>query len=159
MRRTIWLVGGVGCLAAVLTGAIQWQICVPCLALGLGAGAGYLACRAARPVDQNSATRLGATSGALAGGLTLLGNVVGGLIGAALLGPQGAQANMAGIARSLGITVPATPISPVTYYATALGSSACCGVGVIFVMAGLGALAGLVWFRQTRGADISKRAP
>ena len=155
MRRATGLVGLVGFLAAVITAAIQWQICVPCLALGLGAGAGYLACRAARPADQNSATRLGATSGALAGALTLLGNVVGGLIAAATLGPQGAEARLVDLARSLGLTVPATPISPVIYYASALGSSACCGVGVIFVMAVLGGLAGTVWFRQTRG-DVPK---
>jgi hypothetical protein len=150
MRRATWLAGGVGFLAAVITGAIQWQICVPCLALVLGAGAGYFTCRVVRPVDQHSATRLGATSGALAGVLTLIGNIVGGLIGAAMLGPQGAEANMESIARSLGIAVPTTPISPVTYYASALGGSACCGIGVILVMALLGALAGLVWFRQTR---------
>jgi hypothetical protein len=158
MRRATLIIGLVGFLAALVSGAVNWQICVPCVALVLGAAAGYFACRVVRPVDQSSATRLGATSGALAGVFTLIGNVVGGLLGAAILGPQGAEAYMESIARSLGITVPQAPISPVTYYASALGTSACCGAVAIFIMALLGALAGMVWFRQTRGDVPRARA-
>lgn len=151
MRRAIWIAGLVGFLAALLSGAVNSQICVPCVGLVLGAGVGYFACRLERPASQNAATRLGATAGALSGVGTLLGNVVGGLLGAYILGPQGAQSNMESIARGLGITVPPTTISPVTYYASVFGTSACCGVAVVFIMALLGALAALVWFRQTRG--------
>src|SRR5260221_11688539 len=92
MRRATLIIGLVGFLAALVSGAVNWQICVPCVALVLGAAAGYFACRVVRPVDQSSATRLGATPGALAGVFTLIGNVVGGLLGAAILGPQGAEA-------------------------------------------------------------------
>jgi hypothetical protein len=151
MRRASFIAGLVGFLAAVISGAFNSQICVPCIALVLGAVVGYFACRMERPADQNSATRLGATSGALAGAGTLLGNVVGGLLGAAFLGPEGAQSTMESIARSLGVTLPQAPISPVTYYATALGTSACCGVAEVFMMAVLGALGAFIWFRQTRG--------
>ena len=158
MRRAITFAGVVGFLAAVLAGAINWQICVPCIALVLGAGAGYFACRWEPPADQPSATRQGGTAGGVAGAATLLGNLVGGLMGAAILGPQGAEQSMESIARSLGVTVPQAPISPVTYYATALGTSACCGVVEIFIMALLGALAGMVWFRQTRGDVPRARA-
>ena len=55
------------------------------------------------------------------------------------------------IARSLGVTVPSGTMSPVTYYASALGTSAGCGVVEIFIMALLGGLAAMIWFRQTRG--------
>jgi len=158
MRRTTVVVGLIGFLAAVISGAINWQICVPCVALVLGAGAGYFACRIEAPADQNRATRLGATAGGLAGVATLLGNVVGGFIGASILGPQGAQYTMESLAKSLGVTVPPAPISPVTYYTSALGTSACCGIVEIFIMALLGALAGMVWFRQTRGDVPRARA-
>jgi len=158
VRKATVVVGLIGFLGALISGAINWQICVPCLALVLGAGAGYFACRIEGPADQGSATRLGATAGGLAGVATLLGNVVGGFIGAALLGPQAAQATMDTLAKSLGVTVPPTPISPVTYYASALGTSACCGIVEIFIMALLGALAGMVWFRQTRGDVPRPRA-
>jgi hypothetical protein len=157
MRRTILIAGLVGFLAAVVSGALNSQICVPCIALLLGAGVGYFACRVERPIDQGSATRLGATAGALSGVGALFGNVLGGLIGAAILGPQGAASTLDSIARSLGVTIPQAPLSPVTYYASALGTSACCGVVEVFIMALLGALAGMVWFRQTRG-DVP-RAP
>ncbi len=158
MRRATLIAGLVGFLGALISGAVNWQICVPCLALVLGAGAGYFACRVERPADQPGATRLGATSGALAGVVTLIGNVAGGLLGAAILGPQGAEQYTESIARGLGVTLPQAPISPVTYYASALGTSACCGVVSIFIMALLGALAGMVWFRQTRGDAPRARA-
>ncbi len=157
MRRAALIAGLVGFVAAVISGAFNSQICVPCVAVVLGAAVGYFACRMERPADQNGATRLGATAGALAGAGTLIGNVVGGLLGAVSLGPQGAESMMESIARSLGVTVPQAPISPVTYYTSALGSSACCGVVEIFIMALLGALAGMVWFRQTRG-DVPQPA-
>jgi uncharacterized membrane protein YfcA len=158
MRRASLIAGLLGFVGAVISGALNSQICIPCIALVLGAAAGYFACRAGRPADQNTATRLGATSGALAGVGTLLGSVVGGFLGAYLLGPAGAQSSLDSIARSLGVTVPSGPVSPVTYYGTALGVSACCGVGEVFIMAVLGALAALVWFRQTRGDVPALRA-
>jgi hypothetical protein len=157
MRRATLVAGLIGFVAAVIIGAINWQICVPCVALFLGAGAGYFACRSEAPADQSRATRLGATAGGVAGIATLVGNLVGGLVGATLLGPQGAQSQMEALARSLGITVAPSAVSPLTYYGAALGTSACCGVVEIFIMALLGALAGMVWFRQTRG-DVP-RAP
>ena len=157
MRRSTWIAGLVGFVAALLGGAVGWQICLPCLGLVLGAGAGYLACRVQAPADQPSATRVGAMAGGLAGAVTLLGSVIGGLGGAAILGPAGAQAEMQTIAKSLGVAVPLTPLSPITYYGAALASSACCGAAVVFIMALLGALAGMVWFRQTRG-DVPRPA-
>ncbi len=151
MRTAALIAGLVGFVGAVISGALNSLICVPCIALVLGAVAGYFACRTERPADQNGATRLGATAGGLAGLGTLIGSVVGGFTGAALLGPQGAESMTESIARSLGVTLPQASVSPVTYYASALGSSACCGVVEIFIMALLGALAGMVWFRQSRG--------
>ena len=151
MRRATWIAALLGFVAALIGGAIGWQICLPCLGLVLGAGAGYFACRVQAPADQASATRVGARAGGLAGVITLLGTAMGGLLGASILGPEGAQVEMRSIARSLGVTMPQTPISQVTYYGFALAGSVCCGVGVVFIMALLGALAGMVWFRQTRG--------
>lgn len=151
MRRAALIAGLVGFVGAAISGALNSQICVPCIALLLGAVVGYFACRIERPADQRTATRLGAMSGALAGAGTLLGSIVGGFIGAYSLGPQGAENMTESIARALGVALPQTPVSPVTYYISALGTSACCGVAEVFIMALLGALAAMVWFRQTRG--------
>ena len=151
MRRATWIAALLGFVAALIGGAIGWQVCLPCIGLVLGAAAGYFACQVQAPADQASATRVGALAGGAAGLITLLGSLVGGLLGAAILGPEGAQAEMESIAKSLGVTVPQTALSPVSYYGSALASSACCGAVVVFIMALLGALAGMVWFRQTRG--------
>src|SRR5437868_5287270 len=104
MRRSTWIAALIGFVAALIGGAAGWQICLPCLALVLGAGAGYFACRVQAPADQASATRVGATAGGLAGAVTLLGSLIGGLLGAAILGPGGAEAEMQTIAKSLGVT-------------------------------------------------------
>ena len=151
MRRATWIAALLGFVAALIGGAVGWQICLPCVGLVLGAAAGWFACQVQAPADQSSATRVGAIAGGTAGIVTLLGSLIGGLLGAALLGPAGAQSEMQAIAKSLGVTVPPTPLSPVTFYGSALASSACCGAVVVFLMALLGALAGMVWFRQTRG--------
>jgi hypothetical protein len=151
MRRATWIIAVLGFVAALIGGAIGWQVCLPCVGLVLGAAAGWFACQVQAPADQPSATRAGAIAGGTAGVVTLLGSVIGGPLRAILLGPEGAQEQMLAIAKSLGVTIPPTSLSPVTFYGTALAGSACCGAVVVFIMALLGALAGLVWFRQTRG--------
>ncbi len=158
MRRATWIAAVLGFVAALIGGAVGWQICLPCLGLVLGAAAGWFACRVQAPADQPSATRVGAMAGGAAGAVTLLGSVIGGLLGAAILGPAGAQAEMQTIAKGLGVALPQTPVSPVSFYSTVLASSACCGVVVVFIMALMGALAGMVWFRQTRG-DVPRAKP
>lgn len=151
MRRPILIAGVIGFVGAVIAGYANSQVCVPCLALVLGAAAGYLACRWREPATEGQSARLGGASGAVSGLGALAGHVVGGLIGAVRLGPVGAASQLDSIARSLGVTVPQAPVSVTSYYASALGSSACCGVFEVFVMAATGALAGVIWYRQARG--------
>ncbi|MAT43288.1 MAG: hypothetical protein CL609_13190 [Anaerolineaceae bacterium] len=55
-------------------------ICVPCLALFLGLGAGFLANVFEKPMVQNRAVKSGAYSGAIAGIGIILGQVFGALI-------------------------------------------------------------------------------
>jgi hypothetical protein len=153
MSRATWVAGLAGFLGAVIFGTFNSQICIPCIAVVLGAAAGYFACLSMRPADQGSATRLGATTGALAGIGTLLGSMAGGLIGAIRIGPAGVES----ILQGLGVALPNVPVSPVTFYGVAVGEAACFGVVEVFIMALLGALAAMVWFGQTRG-DVPRPA-
>lgn len=155
MRNPALVFGGLAFLTALVAGVFNSQLCVPCLALFLGLGAGYFSAQAARPATTDAATRVGAAAGALGGAGALLGHVVGGLLGAARIGPQGASQLMEGILRDMGLTVPSTIADPVPYYAAALFGSLCFGFLDVLLMAGLGALGGLLW----RGRASGRAAP
>jgi hypothetical protein len=152
MRRPMLIAGLIagliGFVAAMIAGSLNSQQCAPCVAVFLGAGAGYFACQLTRPETQALATRGGATAGIVSGLCTLVGHVVGGALGAWRLGPGGA----ADLARSLGLTVPAGLASSTTYFQTALAIGGCCGVVEVFLMGATGALAGVIWYQQTYGA-------
>lgn len=135
---------------SILTGAINFLICVPCLAVLAGALAGYLGGRFDRPPSNNAALRIGAGAGALAGAGAWLGSIVGGLIGAALLGPEQAAQLIDEFSRTYDLGLPTAPVGPVTFYASNALTSCCLGLFVVVVMAGLGALGGALW-RQTTG--------
>lgn len=113
-------------------------LCVPCLALLAGLGAGYLAGLFDKPLDPGMSAQKGAGSGAVAGVGALGGHLLGGGINAALVGPQGA----ADLMSALGL--PATT-DPTTYYISVIGGSFCFGLIEVALMAGVGALGGLLW--------------
>lgn len=121
-------------------------LCVPCLALLGGLGTGYLAGSFDKPLDSGASTRKGAGAGAIAGVGALGGHLLGGGINAALVGPQGA----ADLMNTLGL--PATT-DPTTYYTSVIGGSFCFGLMEIALMAGLGALGGLLWYQHTNKAS------
>lgn len=119
--------------------------CVPCLALVAGALAGYLAGVWDRPAENGRAIQRGALAGTLGGAGALLGHLVGGLLAAATVGPQGAL----DLARQLGLDLGSTSGSPVIFYASASATACCFGLVEVVLMAGLGALGGLLYWQMT----------
>ena len=147
MRKIVLVVALLGFVAAVVGGSLNSQQCVPCVAVFLGAAAGYLACRVTRPETQALASRSGVTAGVISGLGATLGHLVGGVIGAVRLGPGGAE----DLARSFGLSVPEGLTSPTMYFQSALGLAGFCGVVELFLMAGAGAVGGIIWYQQTQG--------
>ena len=136
-------------LGAVMLGiggglAFLFPLCVPCLALLAGAGAGYLAGVWDRPGENGRAIQRGAGAGAIGGVGALLGHVAGGLASAAFVGPQGAL----DFARELGLDLGVGAADPAVYYASATAAACCFGLVEVALMAGLGALGGLLYWQM-----------
>jgi hypothetical protein len=115
--------------------------CVPCVAILAGVGAGYLAGVFDKPNVSGASAKSGAIAGTIGGAGALLGHLIGGVINAVLVGPAGGAA----IAQQLGL--PVTSDFPAAYYGGTAGVACCFGLGEVALMAGLGALGGLLWFR------------
>ena len=147
MRNLILVVAVIGFLAAVVGGTLNSQQCVPCIAVFVGLAAGYWGARLSQPETQGLASRGGATVGAIGGLSTLVGHLVGGLIGATRLGPNG----VADLARGLGLDLPTGTTSSAAYYQTTIGVAGCCGVVEVALMAGAGAVGAIIWYQQKRG--------
>jgi hypothetical protein len=137
-------------LAAI--GAVISPICVPCLALFLGVGAGYVAGLFDKPASNGATAKSGAGAGAIGGAGSLVGHFVGGAINAVVVGPEGASDLM----RQLGIDTGGS--SPGNYYFGVFGAACCLGLFEIVLMAGLGALGGLLWWQVT-GKNMAGGAP
>lgn len=118
---------------------------VPCCAIIVGLGAGYLAGMWERPSESGLATRRGAFAGAIAGVGAIIGQPLGALANAALLGPEASAA----MVEQLGLDVGGAAVDPVMFYASAFGSGCCFGLFSLVLMAGLGALGGIIWWQTT----------
>jgi hypothetical protein len=115
-------------------------LCIPCLAVVAGLGAGYLAGQFDRPGPGAAAARTGAGAGAIGGVGALLAHLVAGAGNAYLLGPEAAV----DLARALGLDTGSVD-NPIAFYGGALAGACCVGLFEVALMAGLGALGGLLW--------------
>ena len=150
MVKSGLIFGAVALMLIGITGVINFQLCAPCLALFMGVGAGYVAGMFDKPMGgTGGSTKAGAGAGAIGGIGALFGHMGGGLVGALRIGPEQAMAQAAELARTLGLSVPLTGVDPVSYYGSTLGFSCCFGLFEIALMAGLGALGGLLWYQMT----------
>ena len=149
MLKSGLIFGGVAFVLTAITGLLNAQLCGPCLVLLVGAGAGYLGSTFDKPRDNAGSARSGAGAGAIGGLGALLGHVIGGLIGISLLGPERAVE----FARQLGLPTtgldPNDPASLIGFYGGTVGIACCFGLLDIVLMAGVGALGGLLWYQIT----------
>ena len=138
------LIVGIGAFVVSLGLTLLFPLCTSCFALLVGPVAGLLAVYWGYPTEEQQAAGIGAQAGALAGVGLLAGQVLGGLLNAILVGPEGA----AEIYRSLGLNI-AEPSNIVAYYLGVVGGQMCCALVNVGIMAGLGALAAFLYFKSS----------
>ncbi len=151
------LIAGIVALLLSIGAALLSPLCVPCLTLLLGLGAGYLAGAFDKPSDNRGSTKSGTIAGAIGGIGALIGQGVGAVINSQLVGPGGAIQ----LIRQLGIQMPlgTTPADIARgYWVGVIGSTVCLGLFDIALMAGLGALGGLLWW-QISGSKRNMSSP
>lgn len=89
-RTRIGLIVGVIGLVLNICVAGFVGFCGPFLSLVAGGIAGYFATKQEKPLTKNAGTRVGATAGGIAGGLIILGQIIGGLGALAYMQSSGA---------------------------------------------------------------------
>jgi hypothetical protein len=146
MVKSGLIIGGVMLVLGTVFGFL-FPLCIPCLALFAGAGAGYLAGMFDKPTGgTGGSAKAGAGAGAIGGAGALIGHIVGGMATALVYGPEASVELM----RQFGVDVPASAATGgVGFYAGAFGAACCFGLVEVALMAGLGALGGLLWYQMT----------
>jgi hypothetical protein len=142
MLKSGLIFGGVALVLGTASVLLS-PVCLPCLAIFFGLGAGYLAGVFDTPIDNRNASKLGAFAGAIGGVGALLGQSIGSAINASKMGPE----KVASLLRQFGVTTLSPgSITPV-YYGGLVGVTCCAGLLDVALMAGLGALGGLLWWQ------------
>ena len=142
MLKSGLIAGGVTFVLA-LGFTLLSPLCVPCLAFFLGLGAGYLAGVFEKPLDNGSSAKSGAVAGAIGGVGAIIGQMGGALLNAVIVGPEKA----AKLVEQLGIPVATSNDFGAAYWVGIIGSGCCFGLLDVALMAGLGALGGLLWWQ------------
>ncbi len=128
-------------------------LCAPCALIFLGLGAGYLAGVFDKPSTSGSTTKIGAIGGAVGGMGAILGQIIGTVINGFIMTPQQLQ----GIYQAFGLPT-GGPGFTEGYWIGIVGGAICFSVVDVLVMAGFGALGGLLWWRTT-GRNATPPAP
>ena len=128
-------------------------VCVPCIAIFLGLGAGYLAGLFDKPATSSATSKAGAIGGAVGGIGAILGQVIGAVINSTIVGPQGLQS----IYEKLGVPTGNMNLTQ-TYWIGVVGGTLCFSVLDVLLMAGFGAVGALLWW-QTTGKNAVPPAP
>jgi hypothetical protein len=154
MLKSGLIVGGVALVLGFIATFIT-PLCAPCVALFAGLGAGYLAGLFDKPADQGASAKSGALAGAIAGLGGLLGNMVASVVNVAMVGPERAVQ----IAQQFGLPTGGDPSTfASSYYLSAFGLPCCIALFNIALMAGLGALGGILWL-QISGRNSAASNP
>ena len=140
------LIVGFAALLAGFGAALVSPLCTPCVAVAAGLVTGYLAGWFDKPDDRRTSAKSGAGGGAIAGIGGLLGSLIAAGTNALVLGPGGA----AQFARQLGLptgSVGDASTFAASYYVSTIALAGWCGLLNIALMAGLGALGGILWYQ------------
>lgn len=153
MLKSGAITGAIAFVLAIGGSFVAAIVCAPCWSLFVGLGAGYLGGVFDKPTSNGNAVKAGAGAGAIGGVGGFIGQIIGSLLYAAVVGPE-ASADML---RQLGVQG-ADVTNVGAYYAGAFGIGCCLGLGAIALMAGLGALGGMVWW-QISGKNSAATPP
>lgn len=155
LRNSV-LIFGIASFILFLVVTFLLGCCTPCVAALMGAGAGSLAAYWTRSQTQNAAVRVGALAGVLSGLGALAGQLVGAMLSVQLVTPEmvsEAYDVVTQFYESLGsqglegFEMPGTGFVTRAAIITQVG----CGLFNVAIMAGLGALGGLLTFRYRNG--------
>ncbi len=154
MVKSGLIFGGVMILGA-LGVTLLVPYCVPCAALLLGLAAGYAAGAFEKPGEQPRAVRAGALAGLIAGAGGVIGEMLGAVINGFTVGPERAIQILQGLGIQTGVTMTQT-----SYWASQVGINCCISLLSAAIMAGVGALGGLIWWSaQGKKAGMTPPLP
>ena len=139
------LIIGLAALALAVGASLISPLCVPCLALFAGLAAGYLTGTFEKPSSNANAAKRGTLAGVIGGIGALLGQAIGAAINASMVGPDQALELM----RQWGFDTQFSGDYETSYWLALAGSACCMGILDVVLMAGLGALGGLLWWQIT----------
>jgi MFS family permease len=143
MNKSAFLFG-IASFFLFLAIALLFPLCGLCIAVLIGAAAGWLAAYWSKPPDENSAASIGAVTGVIAGVGAVVGQTVGSILNARAIGTEG----IIQFWEAFGFQgLP--PITEGQLLVSAISAGACCGVVNVAIMAGFGALAGFLYFRNS----------
>jgi hypothetical protein len=126
--------------------ALLSPVCVPCMTLLFGLGAGFLAGAFDRPSEGKETLRCGAFAGVIGGMGAMLGQFIGAVINSMIIGPEGTAQLM----KDLGFQPADAAGFESGYWIGIVGSTMCFGFLDLVLMAGFGALGALIWGKLVR---------
>ncbi|PKN91188.1 MAG: hypothetical protein CVU44_20730 [Chloroflexi bacterium HGW-Chloroflexi-6] len=144
MVKSGLIVGAILFVLVLMASSILSPFCALCFPLFAGLGAGYLAGQFEKPLPEDALKR-GALAGALAGGIAIFAQFLAALINAIVL--QNPQFNP-------GYLFGTQPIDPALIWVGQIGGSVCIGLLNIGLMAGFGALGGLLWRKTVADKQV-----
>lgn len=137
---------GLAALFFAIGVALLSPLCVPCLSLLFGLGAGFLAGVFEKPEEGNETLKIGALAGVIGGIGMALGQTIGAVINSIIVGPEGA----AQIIESFGLQAGGPAAIGSSYWIGIIGGTVCFGLVDIALMAGFGVLGALAWGKFLR---------
>ncbi|MBN1920947.1 MAG: hypothetical protein JW892_06865 [Anaerolineae bacterium] len=139
------LIFGAVMLVVALGVTLLSPLCVPCAALFIGLGAGYVAGVFDKPRTNQAALKSGALAGVIAGAGGFIGQAIGTAINASVMSPDQVMELM----RQFGIDASQMGGANVGYWGGLIGSAVCGGIFAVLLAAGLGAIGGILWWQMT----------
>lgn len=150
------LIVGAVTLVVTIGASFLSGLCGPCVALIAGLAAGFLAGVFDKPLDNGGSAKSGAGAGAIGGAGALIGQLIGGIGVVLVVGPDQAAKMM----RQFGMRMSTDTSGVAGYYTGALGAGCCFGLVDVALMAGLGALGGILWYQISgKRAALPPSAP
>lgn len=150
MVKSGLIVGAGSFVLALAAGAFVSPLCGLCIGLLGGLAAGYAAGVFDRPAESSSASKSGTGAGAIAGLGVLLGLTIAGVVNSFRFSPQ----EVADLMQVFGLPVSG---DPTVYYAGLIAGPFCTGLFNVALMAGVGALGGMLWHQTGGKSNTAQR--
>lgn len=134
-RVRVGLIAGAIALVLTICVAMVFGICGPVVSLVAGALAGYFAVKQESPASQSEGGKAGATAGAIAGGLGVIGQILGGIGALTVLPPLMESLNNYSFSQVSG---------EATYWLSGIATALCFGVAGVVLAAVAGYAVGYI---------------